>query len=238
LGSEPAYAVRRSSRARRARLTITRHGDAVVVLPMTAPESIAAGLVASHRGWLERHQLRILGERSALAARPGLDDGRLLPLRGIGHQVVRQAMSIGRRPVVAPLPGNPPRLSVGLPRGREAEAADVLERWLRAEARRELSAAVTRRAAEMGLAVGRISVRDQRTRWASASARGDLSFSWRLVLCPPDVLDYVVVHELAHLRWRGHGPRFWALVRRYAPDADRHRRWLREHRGQLAAALD
>jgi predicted metal-dependent hydrolase len=90
----------------------------------------------------------------------------------------------------------------------------------------------------MGFWPNRLTVRDQRTRWGSASRRGTLSFSWRLVMCPAEVLDYVVVHELAHLRWAGHGPRFWALVRRHVPRADEHRRWLREHHALLRAALD
>ena len=83
-----------------------------------------------------------------------------------------------------------------------------------------------------------ITVRDQRTRWGSASRQGTLSFSWRLVLAPPEILDYVVVHELAHLRWAGHGTRFWSLVRRFAPAADHHRRWLRQNEARLRHALD
>jgi predicted metal-dependent hydrolase len=85
---------------------------------------------------------------------------------------------------------------------------------------------------------GRLSVRDQRSRWASASARGDLSFSWRLILAPPFVLDAVVVHELAHLRVRGHSRAFWSLVERHAPRTPEARRWLREHARELRAALD
>jgi predicted metal-dependent hydrolase len=227
LAPEPAYAVRRSSRARRARLTITRQGDALVVLPL-----------ANHRGWIERHRRRILAEAAALAERPALGAGRPVPLRGAEHLVEVSRNVAARRSSVSLSSTHPPGLQVTLAGARPPDAGVVLERWLRQEARRDLVAVVARRSSEMALRAGRISVRDQRTRWASASSRGELSFSWRLVLCPPDVLDYVVVHELAHLRWRGHGPRFWALVRRHVPDVDRHRRWLREHRGRLMAALD
>ena len=90
----------------------------------------------------------------------------------------------------------------------------------------------------MRLEPGRVTLRDQRTRWGSASRRGTLSFSWRLVLCPPEILDYVVVHELAHLRWAGHGARFWTLVRRHAPAAEHYRRWLRQNELRLHHAID
>ena len=78
-----------------------------------------------------------------------------------------------------------------------------------------------------------ISIRDQRTRWGSASRQGRLAFSWRLILAPPEALETVVVHELAHLRVFGHGPRFWALVATRRPDHEVWRRWLRDHSAEL-----
>jgi predicted metal-dependent hydrolase len=234
----PPYSVRRSARARRARLTLSDSGDALVVLPMRAPESLAAELVARHGAWLERHRGRILAVRSALAERPALGAGRAVSLRGVAHAVVVERSSARARPSVGVVAGPAPAIVVRIGFDPEMSVAAVLERWLRAEARRDIGERVARRAAELGVSPASISVRDQRTRWGSASGSGALSFSWRLVLCPPAVLDYVVVHELAHLRWRGHGPRFWALVRRHVPDADTHRRWLRAEHRALHAALD
>lgn len=234
----PLYEVRRSTRARRARLTLTDSGDALVVLPARAPDALAADLVARHVDWLLRHQRRIIAERRALDARPPWGAGRTLALRGIAQSVVVERLAAaGRQSVGLELrPG--PTIVVRGHADTAAGLAAVLERWLRAEARRDIEAAVARRAHEMGVSPTSITVRDQRTRWGSASRLGTLSFSWRLVLCPPEVLDYVVVHELAHLRWRGHGERFWALVRRYAPAADEHRRWLAAQHRPLHAALD
>jgi predicted metal-dependent hydrolase len=83
-----------------------------------------------------------------------------------------------------------------------------------------------------------MSVRGQRARWGSASRDGSLSFNWRLLLAPPFVLDAVVVHELAHLRIRGHSRSFWSLVERHAPRTVEARRWLRAHHRELLAALD
>jgi hypothetical protein len=89
----------------------------------------------------------------------------------------------------------------------------------------------------MEVTPGTLQVRDQKSRWGSASRRGGLSFSWRLILAPPDVLDYVVVHELAHLRWGGHGPRFWHLVEKHYGDHRAARKWLRDHNEELREAL-
>jgi hypothetical protein len=109
---------------------------------------------------------------------------------------------------------------------------------LRREARTTLVSRVAALAPVVGVPVPSVTIRDQRSRWGSASRGGRLSLNWRLILAPPFVLDYVVVHELAHLRIAGHGSRFWTLVRRHAPDADAARRWLRQHHDELMAALD
>lgn len=83
----------------------------------------------------------------------------------------------------------------------------------------------------------RITIRDQKTRWGSCSSRGNLNFNWRLVMAPPPIIDYVVIHELAHLIELSHSPRFWETVERYCPDHREHRRWLREHGPRLALLL-
>ena len=105
------------------------------------------------------------------------------------------------------------------------DTAELLEPWLRDRARSVITEGVAVRAPELDVRPGRISIRDQRSRWASASAGGALAFSWRLVLTPPFVLDSVVVHELAHLRIRNHSKRFWRLVYRY-PKTERARGYL------------
>ena len=107
------------------------------------------------------------------------------------------------------------------------------------EARRAARELVTMLAEEeaeaLGVSYRRIEIRDQRTRWGSCSPRGTLSFNWRLVLAPFDVLDYVVVHELCHLREPNHSARFWRLVAERRPGWREHRAWLREHGAELLA---
>lgn len=89
----------------------------------------------------------------------------------------------------------------------------------------------------MGVSYGKVRVKAMTSLWGSCSARGDLSFNARLLDAPPAVLDYVVVHELAHRRWRGHGRRFWDFVHRHCPDAREHRRWLRLNGPRLLQQL-
>ena len=101
--------------------------------------------------------------------------------------------------------------------------------WLREQARAACVAGVERHAAALGLRPGRISLRDPRSRWGSCTAGGDLMFSWRLVMAPVAVLDYVVAHEVAHLAELNHSPRFWAVVQRLCPGMAPQRAWLRRH---------
>ena len=115
--------------------------------------------------------------------------------------------------------------------------AAVLEAWLRERAAIDIESAIGRHARALGVDPVRVSIRDPRTRWGSAARTGRLAFSWRLVLAPPEALETVVVHELAHLRVFGHGPAFWAVVSSRVPDHQAWRRWLREHSVELHAAL-
>jgi predicted metal-dependent hydrolase len=235
----PAYSVRRSSRARRARLTISRTGDAVVVLPNRAPDRAAAELVARHADWIARHIGRIEALSRALAARPAWGEGRYLSFGGVEHLVTVHAAPNGRRSrvVLAGEPGEP-TISIWRAATETRTTTDILETWLRRAAREAIAERVGRRAGEMGVTPTAVAIRDQRSRWGSASVRGSLSFSWRLVLCPPDILDYVVVHELAHLSIRGHSPAFWALVARHFADPAAARLWLRQNHSQLRHAID
>ena len=117
-------------------------------------------------------------------------------------------------------------------------AGDVLRDWLRARARTTIEREIERRAPALGVTPVAVTVRDQRTRWGSAARSGRLSLSWRLILAPPEALQTVVIHELAHLRVFGHGPEFWALVGGLRPDHRHWRRWLREHALELHMALE
>lgn len=105
--------------------------------------------------------------------------------------------------------------------------------WLKKQARIKITKACSYHADNLGLHFRSIAIRDQRTRWGSCSSGGRLNFSWRLILAPPDVLDYVAAHEVAHLEEMNHQPQFWVLVEKTCPDMHKHRMWLRNNGHQL-----
>ena len=132
------------------------------------------------------------------------------------------AARCGPRPTIAAsacicVAGEPPHL--------DRRIGDFLKR----EARRDLEAAASRYAARLGVAIKRVSIRDQSSRWGSCSNTGVLSFSWRLILAPSFVLDYLAAHEVAHLKELNHSPRFWRLVASLDPDFERAKAWLDAH---------
>ena len=211
------YEVRRSTRARRARIVVHQWDGVEVVLPTRAPAATAERLVRSHGAWL----LARLAERPAPPAE--LRDGAEIPWRG-GHLLVRVRPGRGR----AQLSEHELSVAVADPRDPDAVRA-AIDRVARVEARRLLTDEVAAAAAALGVRPTALSIRDPRTRWGSCTSAGRLSFSWRLVLAPHDVLRYVAVHEVCHLLEPNHQPPFWALVDRMLPSWRDQRLWLRRH---------
>ena len=209
---------RRSRRARRISLRIDPRGGAVVVtLPPRTGRNAGMALLMSHAEWVARR----------LAALPGpvaFTDGALVPLHGVEHRVRHSpALRAGVRAAGGEI----------LVSGDAAFLPRRLGDFLRAEARRTLAALVADKAAAAGLRPGRLTVKDTRSRWGSCAANCNLAFSWRLVMAPAYVQDYVAAHEVAHLRHMNHGARFWALVAQLTPHSDAAIAWLRTHGPKL-----
>ena len=206
------YRVRRSDRARRVRVLVDPHRGVEVVLPRRSPASAAPAAVAELRPWIEARLAAGQAARDAVAARgasvPYL--GRVLALRPQPGRT-----RVHRRGDELLVPADP------------LLAAAALERWYRRVARDEIASRLDRAVVALGCSYETLTIRNQRTRWGSCSSSGSMSFNWRLLLAPEEVLDYVVWHEACHLRVMDHSPRFWALVRRHCPECDEHRRWLR-----------
>lgn len=210
--------VRRHPAARRMTLRVSRTRRAVIVtLPMQCDLDAAGRFVSIHIEWV-RERLGSLPEPVAFR------DGAVIPLRGVPHGIASTGRARrGRVVAIERAPCGLARLCVS---GEPEHVSRRLRDWLAAEARRDLDERVQSHAANLGLRPKRIVVRDQVSRWGSCSTTGALSFSWRLVLAPPHILDYVAAHEVAHLGEMNHGARFWALVRRTMPAADDAKRWL------------
>jgi predicted metal-dependent hydrolase len=210
------YTIRRSARARRVRVNVHAHAGVEVVLPSRAPERAAAAAVRELRPWIERRLAEARGVLTQLAER-----GATVPYLGRSLELVPQP---GRSQVH--LHGERLLVPAGDPRA-------ALERFYRRAARGEIGARLDRATALAGTPYSSLSIRSQRTRWASCSAGGRMSFNWRLLLAPERVLDYVVWHEVCHLEILDHSPRFWALLERRWPDWRKDRMWLRRHGATL-----
>jgi predicted metal-dependent hydrolase len=210
--------VRRHPGARRMTLRVSRARRAVIVtLPMQCDLDAAGRFVSTHVEW-------VCERLGSLPDPVAFRDGAIIPLRGIPHGIAFTGRERrGRVVAIEHAPCGMARLSVS---GAPEHAPRRLRDWLAIEARRDLDGRVQWHAANLGLRPKRIVVRDQVSRWGSCSTTGKLSFSWRLVLAPPWILDYVAAHEVAHLAEMNHGPRFWALVRQTMPATDEAKRWL------------
>ena len=154
---------------------------------------------------------------------------RLITARGPGRDRAA-ALEFGLGDRVDPRPG---ALSVGGVTSKDRLAA--IDRWYRREARSRIEAAVERESERLGLYPTKVTIRDQRTRWGSCSTSGTLSFNWRLVIGPVEALDYVVVHELIHLRHHNHSRNFWDALTEAMPDWKPRAQWLRANERTLTS---
>jgi predicted metal-dependent hydrolase len=207
--------VRRSARATRYALRVSRSdGRVSLSVPVWAPEDEALAFLQDREGWLRRHLRNLPPVRQARI-------GAAVPVCGIPRAVVAGA-------------GRAARFEAGqlqVPDG--PRQGPRLKALLTALARERLGAAVARHAETVGRQPGRMNLRDPRSRWGSCSSKGDLMFSWRLIMAPPEVLDYVAAHEVAHLVEMNHSARFWRLCAWLCPDHAAQKAWLRRHGSEL-----
>jgi hypothetical protein len=215
--------LRRHRQARRYTLRIaaaTR--DVILTIPPRGTLKEARDFAQKHGGWIAA-RLGRLPEAVRFA------HGIVVPLRGVPHRIAHRRGARGTVWTEADGDGAQLLCVAG-------EAPHIDRRigdFLRREARRELEAASRRFAATLGVGVRRVAVRDQASRWGSCSTAGVLSFSWRLILAPGFVLNYLAAHEVAHLVEMNHSARFWRLVQRLCPDHERAKVWLDVHGSDL-----
>src|ERR1700730_5169539 len=215
-GDEIPYTVRRSTRARRVRVSVHAHSGVEVVLPARAPERAAAAAVSELRPWIEGRLDEVRQALALVAARAGTVPylGRTLEL--IPQQGRMRVHRDGERLLV--------------PAG---DARPALARYYRRAARAEIAPRLDRASELAGCRYKDLTIRAQRTRWGSCSTSGRMSFNWRLLLAPERVLEYVVWHEVCHLEILDHSPGFWALLERRWPGYREDRDWLSRHGATL-----
>jgi predicted metal-dependent hydrolase len=210
------YTLRRSPRARRVRVSVETDGAVLVTVPRRAPARAADEAVRELAPWIERRRRALARAQAEVARTPGT-----VPY-------------LGRELVLAPQPGRTRVHRRGdtllVPAGRYEEA---LERWYRRAARAEIAPRLDAAVARAGTSYKGLTIRSQRTRWASCSSNGAMSFNWRLLLAPVAVLDYVIEHEVCHLEVMDHSPRFWRLLESRVPEWREHAAWLRRYGSTL-----
>lgn len=225
-GQTIAYTVTRSNRRRKSiSISVSSNSGVRVAAPVATSERFIRDLVAKRAPWI----LGRLSEESASTAPRQFHDGDTLPL--LGKEVSLRLLSTRLRRVKLEFIND--TFQVSVPADLEGDSRDsaihvALARWYRLQAESSVTRSVTHWSAEMNLSPKAVLVRDQRRRWGSCAPDGTLRFNWRLILAESAILDYVVVHELAHLAQRNHSPAFWAVVERFMPDHKARRKRLRE----------
>jgi predicted metal-dependent hydrolase len=203
------------------RLRVLADGTPEVVLPRRAPLAPVKPFVQENAAWIRRQQERIVTAREARAA-AAFESSGCAAVDGVPRPVLLTATASRAR---AALAGE----------GFRVEAPDLqgarlaLVAWYRRRAREVLTDRLDALAPRIGVSFGRVRIGDPKTRWASCSRNGNLNFSWRLLMFPPEVRDYVVIHELCHLKEMNHSRAFWSLVAEFCPDYNVHRKWLKEN---------
>ena len=217
-GRDVSVILRRNSRARQIILRVdSKTGDAIVTLPLRASEREAISVVQKKSNWL-------ISRLEAMPPRILFENGSLIPLLGQNYLICHDptlsevAVKIDKQ------------LCMG---GRSEHLTRRLRDWLRKEAKSEIQSRAFVMAARLERKIGRITVRDTKTRWGSCSPNGDLSFCWRLIMTPAWVLDYVVAHEVSHLRHMNHSPEFWKTVESLGVRIRDAKAWLSSNADQI-----
>lgn len=217
VGGDIPVLLRRSARARRMTLRVTRsEGQVVLTLPLRASLSEGRAFAESRADWLRR-------VRADLPQAQIVAPDALLPVEGRLLRITPAALRVPR------IEGAALMVPEARPTGASVAA------FLKHLAHARLVPASDRHAARLGRGFRSISLRDTRSRWGSCTQDGRLMFSWRLAMAPPEVLDYVAAHEVAHLAHMDHSPAFWTATGRLVPEWRQHRTWLRQNGPDLLA---
>lgn len=208
----------RSSRRKTLALQVERDGSISVRAPKRLSDKIISAFIKKEQAWIEK-QLRSQKNRKPIPEKT-FSKGEIFFY--LGEEIELEFVEKNRKSLS--LDG-----TFKLKTRDRSKARDLFTRWYKKEAREMIQARVAERACDMKLDYGKIRISSAKYTWGSCSPKNDLSFTWRLAMTPPEVLDYIVVHELSHIRHKNHGKRFWQHVERYCPEHKKLRAWLEEY---------
>jgi|WetSurMetagenome_2_1015567.scaffolds.fasta_scaffold48344_3 predicted metal-dependent hydrolase len=228
-GTKVSYILRRSRRARYARMEINPEHGLIVVIPAFRSLGYVQEFLEQKRTWIAKNLVKY----GPLATPPhNLQQGDSLPYLGALMKIeVRQSGG-----EVESVKTDRDRLVVNVSSGDDRLRL-VLEGWCRHQARLKIAEMLKKYASQMGLAYNKVFLKGQRTIWGSCSRKNNLNFNWRLIMTPEPVISYVIIHELAHLKEMSHSRKFWQIVEKYCPDWRIHREWLKNHANELNRTL-
>jgi predicted metal-dependent hydrolase len=231
-GQTITYTVKRSLRAKRVRLEVRQQTGLTVVVPHLYEIGQLHGLLQSKGRWISRNLSRY-SHLQSLSAKKELRSGDTVPYLGRDLELVKRENHDGVGDVT--LDGDVLAVSAGLFKNGILELA--LEQWYRTEAAKLINERADKLSSQMGISYKRVTIRGQKTRWGSCSHRKKLSFNWKLIMAPEPVIDYVIIHELTHLKEMNHSKRFWELLAQYCPGWREYKKWLKQHEADLNAKL-
>lgn len=219
--SIPEFHHRTNSRSRSIRITISPKGELIVTTPPRFPTDRIYPFLLKSRDWIEKHlalhhrRLQVVEENTVLYF------GEALPLKLASKPTAPAIQVLEDSMVINPIART------------KDSVARLFTRWMKSEAERYIVRRVSEIAKRAGHTYSTVQLKDTTSRWGSCSTRGNLQFSWRLIQAPKEVIDYVIMHELAHLKHMDHSTRFWQYVERLDPHYTVHKRWLRLHGAAL-----
>ncbi len=230
-GQVISYIIKRSPKAKYVRLEVRPETGLTVVIPKSYKSDQIPDLLKKKERWIS-DKLARYGHAQRPRSDKVLKDGDIIPYLGRDLEIVTR-QSYGN---VESVNMERNRIAVSLKAGSNGLNL-VLERWYRMQAAQLIQEKANRLSASLGLTYCRLSIRGQKTRWGSCSRKGNLSFNWKLIMTPESVIDYVIIHELAHLKEMNHTERFWQLVEQHCPEWRNHRKWLKDHTVELTAIM-
>lgn len=225
------FTLKRSSGARHVRFEVRQDTGLIAVIPKSYRVEQIPSLLQAKRHWI-LEKLATVGAVQSPSVKRDLKTGDVIPYLGGNLEVVKSDNQSG----VHDVKRQGSKLIVGV-KSPSSRASLAVEHWYQLEAMRVIKERVDKLSGRLGVTYNWVTVRGQKTRWASCSQKGRLSFNWKLIMAPKPVIDYVIIHELTHLKEMNHSKQFWELVAKHCPRWREHKKWLKDHETDLAAKL-